>query len=69
MTQLQIVIQLSMNCVEALDRDDWQEGRRLMRLRDKEYLGLNYSDARMFAHWVDMSEKDLARIMACEPAS
>ena len=40
MTQLQLVIRLSINCVAAFDADDWPEARRLMRVRDEEYLHL-----------------------------
>lgn len=44
-------ILLSIACVAASDRDDWQEMRRLMRERDALYLKLDAHDAAAFIAW------------------
>ncbi len=64
MTQLQLVIRLSINCVAACDAGDHKEASRLMRIRDEEYKQLGPLDAQVFRDWAfyrltDAEEKSL----------
>lgn len=68
-TQLQLVIRLSINCVAALDAGDRAEFSRLMRLRDAEYINLDPFDAMIFRRWPEMSKEHLEAVLACDEAS
>lgn len=69
MTQLQLVIRLSINCVAALDSGDREEGHRLMRLRDDEYMNLDPFEAIAFRHWPDLTKEQLAAVLSSEEPS
>jgi hypothetical protein len=61
--QLRLVIRLSMACMAAMDRDDFIEARRLMQIRDAEYLKLEPREASVFGRWYELPAEQLAALL------